>query len=178
MRKKIMLLGKSLVTFCLLWPTPVGFIIHFLIYRPLCSLFNWIIENENVSSDALILTIRAITRPLGDMPLWGISHGYWWPLLYVMVAGLALCLFSRYVSKGVDARKQSIKDAPLRLLEPLILIGLGIVIAFWVVTLIVIGLCHLFLTDLIVYSVPVLFGLIIVGLLIGFGVGYWKHYKE
>lgn len=178
MRKKIMLLGKSLITFCLLWPIPVGLIIYFLIYKPLCVLFNWMVENENVSSDALSLTISAIIKPLEDMPLWGISHGYWWPLLYVMVAGLALCLFSRYVSKGGDARKKSIKDAPLRLLEPFILIGFGIVIAFWVVTLIVIGLYHLFLTNLIAFSVPALFGLIIVGLLVGFGVGYRKHYKK
>lgn len=178
MRKKIMLLGKSLITFSLLWPIPVGLIIYFLIYKPLCVLFNWMAENGNVSADVLNLMTSAIIKPLEEMPLWGISHGYWWPLLYVMVAGLTICLFSRYVSKGVDKRKQSIKDAPLRLLEPFIFIGLGIVIAFWVVTLIIVGLYYLFLTDLIEYSVPILFCAILLAVLIWIGIAYKRNWNK
>lgn len=178
MRKKIMLLGKSLITFSLLWPIPVGLIIYFFIYKPLCVLFNWMAENGNVSADALNLMTNAIIKPLEEMPLWGISNGYWWPLLYVMVAGLTLCLFSRNVSKGVDKRKQSIKDAPLRLLEPFILIGLGIVIVFWVVTLILVGLYYLFLTDLIEYSVPILFCAILLAVLIWIGISYKRNWNK
>lgn len=178
MRKKIMLLGKSLITFSLLWPIPVGLIIYFLIYKPLCALFNWMAETGAISADVLNFISNTILNPLGEMPLWGISHGYWWPLLYVAIAGITLCLLSRYASKGYDNSGQTIEDAPLRLLWPLVLIGLGIIALFWAVTLIVVGLYHLFLTRLIVYSVPALFGLVILGLLIGFGVGYSKDHKK
>lgn len=179
MRKKLMLLGKSLITFCLLWPIPIGFAIYYLIYRPLCALFNWMAETGAISTDALNFMSSTILTPLGGMPLWGISHGYWWLLLYIMAAGITFCLLSRYVSKGADKKnRQSIKDAPLRLLIPLIFIGLGIVAVFWAIAMIVVGLYHLFLTHLIAYSVPVLLGLIVIGLLIGFGVGYSKHHKE
>lgn len=177
MRKKIMLLGKSLITFSLLWPIPVGLIIYFLIYKPLCALY-WTAETGAISADVLNFISNTILDPLGEMPLWGISHGYWWPLLYVVIAGITLCLLSRYASKEYDNSRQTIEDAPLRLLWPLVLIGLGIIALFLAVTLIVVVLYHLFLTPLIVYSVPALFGLIILGLLIGFGVVYNKNYKK
>lgn len=177
MRKKIMLLGKSLITFSLLWPIPVGLIIYFLIYKPLCALYRTA-ETGAISADVLNFISNTILDPLGEMPLWGISHGYWWPLLYVVIAGITLCLLSRYASKEYDNSRQTIEDAPLRLLWPLVLIGLGIIALFLAVTLIVVVLYHLFLTPLIVYSVPALFGLIILGLLIGFGVVYNKNYKK
>lgn len=177
MRKKIMLLGKSLITFSLLWPIPVGLIIYFLIYKPLCALCRTA-ETGAISADVLNFIANTILDPLGEMPLWGISYGYWWPLLYVVIAGITLCLLSRYASKGYDNSRQTIEDAPLRLLWPLVLIGLGIIALFLAVTLIVVVLYHLFLTPLIVYSVPALFGLIILGLLIGFGVVYNKNYKK
>lgn len=177
MRKKIMLLGKSLITFSLLWPIPVGLIIYFLIYKPLCALY-WTAETGAISADVLNFISNTILDPLGEMPLWGISYGYWWPLLYVVIAGITLCLLSRYASKEYDNSRQTIEDAPLRLLWPLVLIGLGIIALFLAVTLIVVVLYHLFLTPLIVYSVPALFGLIILGLLIGFGVVYNKNYKK
>lgn len=177
MRKKIMLLGKSLITFSLLWPIPVGLIIYFLIYEPLCALY-WTAETGAISADVLNFIANTILDPLGEMPLWGIRHGYWWPLLYVVIAGITLCLLSRYASKGYDNSRQTIEDAPLRLLWPLVLIGLGIIALFWAVILIVVVLYYLFLTPLIAYSVPALFGLIILGLLIGFGVGYSKDYKK
>ena len=177
MRKKIMLLGKSLITFSLLWPIPVGLIIYFLIYKPLCALY-WTAETGAISADVLNFISNTILDPLGEMPLWGISHGYWWPLLYVVIAGITLCLLSRYASKEYDNSRQTIEDAPLRLLWPLVLIGLGIIALFWAVILIVVVLYYLFLTPLIAYSVPALFGLIILGLLIGFGVVYNKNYKK
>lgn len=177
MRKKIMLLGKSLITFCLLWPIPVGFIIYFLIYKPLCTFFNWMVENGNVNIDTLNF-MGAIINQLGDMPLWGMSHGYWWPLLYVMVVGLTICLLSRYISKGTDNRNQSINNAPLRVLVPFIFTGLSAIIAFWIVIFIVVGLYRLFLTDLIEYSVPILFCAILLAALIWFGIAYKKNWDK
>lgn len=178
MRKKIMLLGKSLITFSLLWPIPVGLIIYFLIYDSLCALSRWMVKIGVVSADVRSFILNTILNPLGEIPLWGISHEYWRPLLYIVIAGITLCLLSRYASKGYDNSRQTIEDAPLRLLWPLVLIGLGIIALFWAVILIVVVLYHLFLTHLIVYSVPALFGLIILGLLIWFGVEYDKNYKK
>lgn len=177
MRKKIMILGKSLITFSLLWPVPVGFVIYFLIYKPLCALFNWMVETGTISAGILNFISSTIISPLDKMPLWGVSHGYWWPLLYITAVGLAICLLSRYSSNDCN-KKSSFNGSPLMLLLPLTLIGLGIVAVFWVVTLIIIALYHLFLTDLIEYSVPILFCAILLAVLIWIGIAYKRNWNK
>lgn len=177
MRKTFMLLGKSLITFSLLWPIPIGFAIYYLIYRPLCASFNWMAETGAISADALNFMSSAILTPLGEMPLWGISHGYWWPLLYITAVGLTICLLSRYSSNDCN-KQRSFNSSPFMLLLPLTLIGLGIVAVFWIAIMLIIALYYLFLTDLIEYSVPILFCTILLAVLIWIGIAYKRNWNE
>lgn len=64
------------------------------------------------------------------------------------------------------------------LLLPLTLIGLGIVAVFWIAIMLIIALYYLFLTDLIEYSVPILFCTILLAVLIWIGIAYKRNWNE
>lgn len=144
-----MLAGKCLILFSILWPVPFGFIMY--------PWFGYKI----------------------DMPMWGVERGYWWPLLIFLAIGILLCLISNYRSNTASqmhsARfKNTILGAAFKV------IGYGglAIIAFFIVSLLVVALYYLFLTPLIEYSVPIFAGIGIVGFLAYIGYLYYQNKKN
>ncbi len=74
MKKALLLIGKGLVAFSLLWPVPFGFVLY--------PWFGYKI----------------------DMPMWGVKAGYWWPLLGVLALGIIMCTIASYKSRIIDGQ--------------------------------------------------------------------------
>lgn len=149
MRKLLMLLGKILIVFSLLWPVPFGFIMY--------PLFG-----EEIG-----------------MPMWGISRGYWWPLLSVLALGILLCLVSRYKSPTFEQiQKARFKETILARAFKFLEWGTLLIIGFFLVTLIILALYYLFFTPMLTISVPVCAAIGIVGFLIYVGCQHYNNNKN
>ena len=149
MRKTIMILGKCLIIFSLLWPVPFGFIMY--------PWFGYKI----------------------DMPMWGVERGYWWPLLIILVIGIMLCLLSRYKSRSADAMKKAqLKDTMLAKALKLLNWGTLLIIVFFLVTLVIIALYYLFFTPMIYISVPVCAAIGVSCFLVYLGVRHYNNHKD
>ena len=175
-----MLLGKILIITVFLFPVPCGFVTHYLIHPFLWKLFEVTTENTSMNPEIFNFVIEYFFSPLGQMPLWRVQHGvFWWPLLYLFAIGIILCVLSKYKSQASDTKKEySFKNSPTRILQPLIVWGLVIIAIFWALVFTVVGFYYLFLTPRIEYSVPIMFGLISLTLLIVFGVAYKKNWEN
>ena len=146
-RKILTLLGKFLMIVALMWPIPMGYILY--------PLIGWQV----------------------DMPMWGIKPGYWWPLLGPFVAGLLMCLVTRY--KANQLSYESVHKLQVgRLLFKLIGWSVLIVLVFIVVSLLIAGFHYLFFTDMFEYSAPALFCIIALIAIIVFGVAYYNNYDS
>ena len=144
-----MLVGKCLILFSILWPVPFGFIMY--------PWFGYKI----------------------DMPMWGIERGYWWPLLIFLALGILLCLISNYHSKTASQmRLAQFKNTILGTAFKVIGYGGLSIIAFFIVSSLVVALYYLFLTPLIEYSVPIFTGIGIVGCLTYIGYLYYQNKKN
>lgn len=112
-----------------------------------------------------------------DMPMWGVKPGYWWPLLGPFVVGLLMCLMARY--KANQLPYESVNKFHVgRLLFKVIGWSVLIVLAFMVVSLLIAGFHYLFFTDMFEYSVPTLFCIIALVVIIVFGSAYYKNYDS
>lgn len=82
-KRTILLIGKLLIAIGLLWPIPCGYIIK------------WILELAPFESP--IWRHSALTSVLtyiNSIPVFGYSHGYWWPILIVVTIGFIFCVFA------------------------------------------------------------------------------------
>lgn len=147
--KKLMVLGKCLIVLGLMYPVPLWYIF--------CE-FKW------------PYTIGV------PMPA---TNGYWWPLLIVMAVGLGLCVFSAYKSKNAETMKNiSFQDSMLGLAFRVLKWSLVSILGFYLFVLLIIALYHLFFTELLLVSAPILWALVGVGYLISVGVKYYKNHKD
>lgn len=149
MNKALLIIGKILIICGPLFPVPLGFI-----------LYPW------------------FGYKIG-MPMWGEEWGYWTPMFYVMGLGLLLCRISGYKAKDVSKYENiPFRETITSLLIRIIGWGLGVVAVFMLLTLLVIVFWFLFLTERVLISVPVLFGMALVGFLLWFGYTYYKRYND
>lgn len=144
-----MLAGKCLIAFSLLWPIPFGFIMY--------PLFGYKI----------------------NMPMWGVERGYWWPLLAILGIGVLLCLVSRYKASSAERIKNiRLKETLLWLTFEIQKRGIALIVAFFLVTILIIALHRLFFTSWITVSVPVCAAIGIVGFLLFVGWRYYNDHKD
>lgn len=111
--------------------------------------------------------------------MWGVERGYWWPLLAILGIGVLLCLVSRYKASSAERIKNiRLKETLLWLTFEIQKRGIALIVAFFLVTILIIALHRLFFTSWITVSVPVCAAIGIVGFLLFVGWRYYNDHKD
>lgn len=160
-KNTILLIGKLLIAIGLLWPIPCGYIIKwFLELTPLESPI-W-----NHSASASVLTY------INSIPVFGYSHGYWWPILIVVTIGFLLCVFASAKKVG----DEPYISTPLWLFMNLIKWCLIGVLCFHIVAALLISI--VWIIQHFETTIPFVIGTSVLVLLFMLGMNYYKKNED
>lgn len=162
MQKILLLIGKALIVCGALFPFPLWYVLEPLVrgwHYKVIDDYYYDFDNDWLSGW-----------------FWSIPHEpdkYWIPMFVVMGLGLLLCLLSRYRTKDAD----QYSAIPFRRSTPIILfylIGLGLILvgAFMLLTVLVIAFWYLFLTERGLITIPICFGIFLIWL------GYMNYHEN
>lgn len=169
-----------MILFGLLWPIPFALISEHLVFMPLVRYVYAPVDNGMTPNDFQVWLFEHVLGPISGIPRLG--DGYWWPLLGVMATGVILCVLSRYDSgtkEAVDKTNTAIGKR-VRNISPYKIFGYGLlgIAGFYLVVLFFVAIYYLFFTELFEVTVPVLFGLLLLGFFIFIGYSYYYDYKD
>ena len=162
MNKALLILGKSLMIFSLLWPIPFSFVSPFLTWVKVIHphSFGWL--------EPILVWYDELVEPM----VLGGYFGYWWPLLIMFALGFALCCLSSY-----KAQIPNISDnttSPYNYLFKTIKWTIVGVLIFLLLVLAIIGVYYALFTRLLTVVFPIGAVLAIVVYLIYVGVKVYK----
>lgn len=147
-RHTIMVIGKCLMVLAFLWPIPLQFVIPYV-----CQWFGY-----------------------WEVPMWGDDNLYWWPMGICFVVGLLITLLASNKSK--DAPISSNQDVPARLFMVATKWSAYIVVGFFVLTLVVLGLYYTICTEYNRIIVPILIGVGVIGQVVWYASKYYEYVKS
>lgn len=155
--KTLLLIGKLLIAIGLLWPIPCGYMAKWVLgLMP--------IESSLWEHDAL----ASVLTYLNSIPVFGYSHGYWWPILMIIAIGILLCVISS-IGKAGD---ESFIATPLWLFMNLIKWCLVGVVCFHIVSALLIG--AVWVLQHFETTMPFVIGIAVLILLLVLGISYYK----
>lgn len=162
-----MIAGKLLIIIGFLWPIPFAFVFPFI---------GWMRE---LQPDTLgtPFPLMAWYYETIEPQILGRYWGYWWPLLISLSVGCVLCYISKY--KCVDASSESeSKISPFVFLFRLIKWGVYVIVGFFLLTLVILGIYYTLFTKYITIIVPFGASAAILGFLIFVGIKFYRHNKD
>lgn len=162
MNKALLILGKILMIFSLLWPIPFGFVF---------PLLSWVKEIQPHSFGWLQPILVWYYDVMEQMVL-GRYFGYWWPLLIVFASGFALCCLSSYKAQIDNTSENTI--SPYNYLFKTIKWTTVAVLVFLLFVLVIIGVYYAFFTRYLTIVFPVGAALAIAAYFIYVGVKFYK----
>lgn len=168
MNKTLLVIGKFLIVLSFLWPIPCGYIVPFL---------GWIGELQPEIIGSLLPNMGGWYHEWVVLNTWGKYMGYWWPLLIPLTIGCVLCYISKYkcVNSSSDLESQI---SPFVFLFRLIKWAVYVIVGFFLLTLVVLGIYYTLFTKYITTIVPIGASVAILGFLIFVGIKFYRHNKD
>lgn len=162
-----MIIGKILIIISFLWPIPFAFVFPFL---------SWMRElhPDTLGTPSPLMSWYYDTI---EPQILGRYLGYWWPLLISLTVGCILCYISKYkcVNASIDSEP---KVSPFIFLFRLIKWAMYVIVGFFLLTLVVLGIYYTLFTKHITTIVPIGASVAILGFLIFVGCRYYKRNKN
>ncbi len=156
-KKTVLLIGKLLIAIGLLWPIPCGYMVKWML--------------ELVPSESPIWNSNALASILAyayDIPVFGYSHGYWWPILIVITIGFLLCI----LASTEKASDESWITTPLSVFLSIIKWCLIGALSFHAIAALLIGI--VWIIQHFEITMPLVIGAAVLMLLLILGVNYYK----
>ena len=162
-----MIIGKLLIVISFLWPIPFAFVFPFI---------SWMRELQP-NTFGTPFPLMAWYYETIEPQILGKYWGYWWPLFISLTIGCVLCYISKYKCVDSSSDPES-KISPFVFLFRLIKWAVYVIVGFFLLTLVVLGIYYTLFTKYITTIVPIGASAAILGFLIFVGIKFYRHNKD